>query len=80
MLAAHRSPWIWWLVVGGWVAILLPGLWSGILSFGVYLVGLLIAGLAATVVGIALLTEHGSERRWLAAILGALLPVPLLFL
>jgi len=78
MLAAQRSPWTWWLVVWGSVAILLLGLGSGILPFGVYLVGLLIAGLAAIPVGIVQLTYHCSERRWLSAVFGALLPFPLL--
>ncbi len=79
MIAALKAPWTWWLVIWGSVAILLVGLASGLLPFGVYLVGLLVAGLSAIPIGIAEVIFQCSERRWLFAVVGALLPLPLLF-
>lgn len=79
MITALKAPWTCWLVIWGSVATLLVGLASGILPFGVYLVGLLVAALSAIPIGVAEVIFQCSKRRWLSAAMGALLPFPLLF-
>lgn len=79
MIAALKAPWTWWLVIWGSVAALLLALALGMLPFGAYLVGLLVAALSAIVIGVAGFIFHSSERQWFSAAIGALLLLPLAY-